>query len=297
MTHGRGGKGLTESLRRVALLPARYGITEDKLRQRVRAMTQQLARWEVVPTIPATAIALERHPAILKEYRQADPAVHGYHHMAYRGLDMQEQARDLDAARETFVRLGIPVRGFRAPYLRADRTTSKLLVKRGFAYDSSSAWFGLPASHAATPAAMELVQTRYGQVSTEPGELWMEGGIPELPVALPDDEILIDGLGIRSPAVIGRVLDAMFKSGSQSGRLLVLQVHPERYHFYTEALDAFLQSAKDAGAWTASLSEIASWVVKTRGRGWPGGCQTACAISGDLDAVTVSDFGHRVLEG
>jgi hypothetical protein len=144
---------------------------------------------------------------------------------------------------------------------------------------------------------MSLARSRYGDVSTHPPQPLSEGGLVELPVALPDDEILVDGLGIESCATLGRILSAMFEMATRSGALLVLQIHPERFHLFSEAVENLLYLATDAGAWTASLSEIADWIGRTGGRRWPDGHSLACAVSGDLDAVALTDFGHRMLEG
>jgi hypothetical protein len=260
-------------------------------------MTELLARWELTPTIPATAIALDRHPEILAEYAVADPAIHGYRHIPYRGAPREEQTQDLEAACEVFARHGLPFRGFRAPYLRADATTQELLRQRGFAYDSSAPWFALPDGTAAAERTVDLARSRYGDVSTEPPLPVSSDGLIELPVALPDDEILVDGLGIDNGATLGRIVFAMFETAAQSGALLVLQLHPERFHLFSEAVENLLRRAKDAGAWMASLAEIADSCGRAGGKKWPDGHSMACAVSGDLDAISLTDFGHRIMEG
>jgi len=291
------GKGIRGSVRRAGLLPMRYGVGAERIRARLREMTALLERWELTPTIPATAVALDRHPEILTEYASADPAIHGYHHVSYAGSPREAQARDLDAACDAFARHGLPTHGFRAPYLRADGTTRTLLRQRGFEYDSSAVWFALPVGHPATVKAMGLTKSRYGNVTTDPALPVLEDGLVELPVALPDDEILVDGLGIGSSATLGRVIGTMLEIALRSGALLVLQIHPERFHFFSDALEDLLRQAADAGAWMASLSEIANWTKAAGGRKWPDGRSMGLAISGDLDAVALTDFGHRILEG
>src|SRR3990172_5267602 len=217
MTGGKSGKGLGGTVRRAALLPRRYGLSPEKVRTRLREMAALTARWEVTSTVPATAIILDRHPGIAKELAAMDPAIHGHRHIPYAGLPASDQAKDLDAARATFARHGLPARGFRAPYLSASETTLRLLRERGFTYDSSEARFVLPEFDSVSKEAIRLSDTRYGRAQVGCAFPRMEGELAELPVALPDDEILADGLGIRSaatlPEIFGRVLAGAHEGG------------------------------------------------------------------------------------
>jgi hypothetical protein len=259
-------------------------------------MSALLARWELIPTVPATATALDRHPEVLREYASVDPAIHGFRHVPYAGMSRDEQARDLDAAVGVFAGLRLPSRGFRAPYLQADNDTLALLRERGFAYDSSFPWFALPKSHPAHDAALEFATARYGQVDVKPVVPRLQSGLVELPVALPDDEILVDAMDIEQPATLGRVLRTMFDTASRSGSLLVLQIHPERFHLFAEAVEGVLRQASDTNAWMAPLSTIAAEVSKAGGNWWPHERGPGLAITGDLDAVSLSDFGRGVSE-
>jgi len=292
----KAGKGLRGTARRASLLPARYGLTPDKLRTRIRAMTADLSRWEATPTVPVTANALDRHPEIAGDLVGCDSAIHGYRHVRYAGLSEAAQSHDLDLASRAFRNHQVPVQGFRAPYLAADATTRALLKSRGFAYDSSSPSMALPTDHPAAGEIVRLAEARYGDVPSGPARPTLEGGLVELPVALPDDEILIDGLGIDNEEGLGRIFQAMLRPALDAGALLVLQIHPERFHLCSKAIGGVLRSATDGGAWIAPLSEIASH-VRASPSGWPAGHAMALAVTGDLDAVSLLDFARRVWEG
>src|SRR2546426_3409868 len=293
----RAGKGFRGSARRASLLPLRYGIGPERLRSRLRSMAEVLARWETTPTVPVTTSALERHPALAEDLRRVDPAIHGYRHTRYSALRETEQARDLDEAMASFRRHGLPAHGFRAPYLAANETTRTLLKARGFAYDSSACALSLPQGHPAAPSVLRLAKARYGPVPEGPRGVQTDGGFVELPVALPDDEILIDGLGIENPEELTRIFRAMLEPCLRSGGLLVLQVHPERFHLCAAAVEGLLRSSRDKGAWMAPLSEIADHARNAPRGGWPGGQSMAVAVTGDLDAVSLLDFVHRLWGG
>ena len=114
--------------------------------------------------------------------------------------------------------------------------------------------------------------------------------------AHPDDEILIDALGMHSTAGLWHAFEAMMEMASSTGSHLVLQVHPERFHICEAALELLIERASDAGGWLTPLSEAADWVVRSAEgiRRWPGGHSFALSITGDLDAVSIGDFASRI---
>jgi len=116
-------------------------------------------------------------------------------------------------------------------------------------------------------------------------------------VALPDDEILVDAMGLRRPAALWRIFESMLEQVRIEGSLLALMVHPERFGFLSDAVELVLQRATDDGAWKASLSEISRWVIQRGGSSttWPHGSAYAVAITGDLDALSLTDFAWRAI--
>lgn len=296
MQDARSSKGFAGSIKRTALLPIRYGLGPAKIERRLRLMGSLLQRQEVTPTVPTTAVILERHPEICRALTGFDVAVHGYRHVAYAQLSPEEQMSDLQRATDVFESLGLPIRGFRTPYLRPHPETCSILSQRGFLFDSSATQFALPADHPAASAARSLAVMRYGTESVGDATQALGGGLTELPVSLPDDEILTDGLSITQASTLSRIFEAMLDYVRTSGRLLALQVHPERFQLFWPAIQVLLRHSTDDSAWTAPLSEIAGWVQK-RGvsDSWPNGSPYAVSVTGDLDALTLGDFACRVL--
>ena len=290
----RAEKGFFGMLRRAAVLPRRYGVSADKMCDRLRGMIDTLHRLEITPTIPITARILERHPDLRSELGAVDPAVHGYRHVAYARMSPSEQGRDLDAALRVFASHGLSARGFRAPYLRANEATRQLLRERGFLYDSSAASFALPNDDPVATEARRLAGVRYGDVQSGPSMQAFHEGLVELPVSLPDDELLVDGLGISSPEAIARIFGRLVDVANSRGSLLVLQVHPERFPLFADAITRVVRRATDLGAWRASLSEIAKRTVQGNYRS---GSPFTIAITGDLDAVSLGDFASRLWRG
>ncbi len=289
-------KGVPGAVYRAALLPVRYGISPDRLVSRLTRMTALMSRWDTQPTVPVTASTLERHPDLLRGLRDADVAIHGYRHVSYADLSLDEKRSDLESACAVFAKHGLVAQGFRAPYLRADQETFSLLRDRGFLFDSSNTRFALPVGHSVARAARDLAGSRYAMASRSPSASMPPTPI-DMPVSLPDDEILVDGLGIRTTRGLSSVFEAMMESASSAGSHLVLQIHPERFHICEAAVERLVETASDAGAWLTTLSGAANWILHSAGgtRGWPEGHSFALSVTGDLDSVALQDFARRSL--
>jgi len=290
-------KRFREKVRRVAMLPARYGLGPERMGRRIERMVAFMNRWEMRPTIPVTASVLDRYPGVISSLKGADLAIHGYHHRSYAGMSVEEQAADLDAAISAFGRHGLVAEGFRAPYLATNPATFRLLRSRRFVYDSSIPEFYLADGDSISHQAEQLADMRYGRRSSVPPSKKDGFGLTELRVALPDDEILVDGLGVRTSPALTRVLTAMVERAQTSGGHLILQIHPERFHILSDALHSVLDGATEHGAWKASLAEAAAWILLGKGGPghWPDGRPYALSVTGDLDALSLADFASRVL--
>jgi peptidoglycan/xylan/chitin deacetylase (PgdA/CDA1 family) len=256
-------------------------------------MIDLLQRLDITPTIPVAARTLERHPEFRLELEQVDPAIHGYRHVAYADMTRAEQEQDLHAARGVFKRHGLPVRGFRAPYLAANSTTRELLAKAGFLYDSSVACIATAAGDSLFHEAQRAAARRYAGVSVGTANVTVADGLVEIPVALPDDEILVDGLAITNPETLTRVMDRMLDAAYAQSSALVLQIHPERFPLFAIAIEHVSRRAAEFGAWRAPLSEIAHHAARA---GVNGSSSFVFAVSGDLDAASLGDFASRLWE-
>ena len=140
-----------------------------------------------------------------------------------------------------------------------------------------------------------MVASRYGEEPISPGATAYPTFV-EMPVSLPDDEILVDALGMHSSVGLWHAFEAMMEMASSTGSHLVLQVHPERFHICAAALELLIERAVDAGGWLTPLSGAAAWVVRSPGgsQRWPDGHSFALSITGDLDAVSIGDFASRI---
>ncbi len=298
MAAGKPNKGWPGKLRRAAVLPTRYGLGAEPFRRRLEDMVSDLHSLEITPTIPVTARTLARHPELVRDLKGAEVAVHGYHHTAYTSLEESEQSADLAAARDFFADISIPATGFRAPYLRLAPQTLSLLSQHGFTYDSSVP--RLADKQEPWPDSLRnAIMMRYGISALNAHAPFVDSQVVEIPVCLPDDEVLVDGVGLYNPNSIGRIFSAMLEGAEATHSLLVMQIHPERYHICERPLREALRAAADKGAWIAPLQDIARRIASSESKPpqWPRGSPFALAVTGDLDAAALSDFATRFLGG
>jgi hypothetical protein len=92
-------------------------------------------------------------------------------------------------------------------------------------------------------------------------------GFVEIPVSLPDDEILLDRMYIHDAEYLGNVWRKILDESHRRGELFTLQLHPERIDFFADALRGMLGEARGRkpGVWIATLDQIAEWWVDKSG--------------------------------
>jgi len=246
---------------------ARFGAT-------TAAMTRRLDRYDAImsdagarPTWPTTACVLDRHPALLRRYaeRGVELALHGLVHGDHAALDHREQRETIVRAVDIFHRAGLHPVGFRGPYLRYNSATLDVLRELGMTYHCSQA-VAFPVLDQAMPPraaanyqlALELYSARDARrVAVIPR---LRDGLVDIPVAIPDDEVLIERLGFSPEDRIATWRDLLGLT-YERGELFTIQLHPERILELAEALRAVLAEAqrRRPGVFVAQLHEIASW--------------------------------------
>ncbi len=263
-------RGAAASAGRVAQVLARFGATTDAMRRRLDAYDAILAPLDIRPTWPTTACVLSRHPDLLRRYRDRgiELAVHGLVHGDHARLDARRQRDTLGRASEIFRRAGLETIGFRGPYLRYNAATLEVLRSLGFRYHSSQAVsFALQraptAGRAITGVALARALYAAHDASAVAVVPRVRHGLVDLPVAIPDDEILVDRLDADDEAAAIQ-WRAMLDETYRRGELFTIQLHPERIVELGLALRATCQAARALSprVHVARLDEIASWWLR-----------------------------------
>ena len=258
------GKGILPFLSRSYAIAARYGFSAGKMAQALSQLVGVLMEYDCRATIPVTACALARQPSLAEKYQALglELAVHGYKHVDYLQLSAEQHRDHLCRARQVFEQAGIPAVGFRSPYLRWNGDMLSLLEEYGFDYDSSQVIAWNAASKLETEAYTRVLQF-YGARSADqyPSLPRLVGNLVQIPYCLPDDEALVERMGLLDRSEMSQVWVTMLDLIYSAGELFTLGIHPERASLCKEALHAVLAKARSLSpaVWIARLSEIAAW--------------------------------------
>ena len=269
ITFAARAKGPVALLKRARSITHRYGFSPAKMDQALHLFARILKRFNCGASLPLTAVTLERDPGTVAKYLDQDIefAIHGYTHVDYSQLTPEEQLAHLRRAREIFAAAGIQAPGFRSPYLRRDPHLYAAVEAAGFSYVSNQPvmWDALDAD-ALTPSGYACYQRAVDfyvpwLASERLSVPRLYNNLVEVPVSLPDDEILLDRLAGEANGLVAEVWQHILAESYQRGELFTVQLHPERILLCEEALRAVLERARSLspGVWIARLAEIADW--------------------------------------
>ncbi len=255
------------AIHRIYSISKRYGITRNRFIQYLYKFYEITNKYSVTPTFPVTAMVLARHSRIFRIFQDLGVkfAIHGYRHVDYSGFKLEDISRIIRKTVEIFQDKKIVAAGFRFPYLRWNKEFRDILEKEGLEWSSNETvcWKGLDNTSfmendwknfqkiMATYSSQE-----FNSVSLLPK---IYGAIVELPVALPDDDILIDRLKIYKQEEIFNYWHKMFIDSHKENGYLNYQMHPERTLLFCDALESLLQEIKKESVWVVSLDAVSRW--------------------------------------
>jgi peptidoglycan/xylan/chitin deacetylase (PgdA/CDA1 family) len=262
-------KGMGAFLRRARDLVGKYGFTPGKMDRALAMFSEILEQFGCGATFPLTTVALKRNSDVIVKYldRNIEFAVHGYTHVDYSQLAPEEQLAHLRLARQVFSDFGIKAVGFRSPYLRRSDQLYETIASAGFSYVSNQPvmWNVLESSTFVPPdcESYERAIVFYApwQASERLSLPQLGSGLVEIPVSLPDDEMLLDRLEGVGSDLVEKVWQSILTKTYSRGELFTIQLHPERIAGCAEGLSAVLARARQfvPSVWFARLDEIAAW--------------------------------------
>ncbi len=260
-------RGFINTLARSLQILERFGISAKRMHERLLRYVEVVNNFNCEPSLPITACVLARNPDVAKSLLEAgaELCVHGLFHNNISKLSEDEQREQIARAIEIFDQHGIAFEGFRSPYLKYNAATLRVIEDLGFQYDSNLAFFWDPLESLGNLSPTEVVGLRRGLDFYKPAHYPEERSLPrlignliEIPVSLPDDEILLDRMGMR-PQRISEVWLEMLHLALERNELLTIQLHPERLDILRKPLENLLEAAVSSGVWLAPLREISNW--------------------------------------
>jgi len=231
---------------------------------------EALARQECRPTFPTPGQVVHRNGAFCRELQQrgAELAVHGYHHLDFRALSAEEARSQFERATSAYKKSGIQTEGFRCPYLSyVERINRSLPPALEYGSNKAIEWdVVLPdASRRAGNGARAIFTglSKFYQPApsrTHVSVPSMAGQIVEIPVCIPDDLQLLDGLKLDDRAMLEAWTDLLHQT-HRRGELFDVLFHPESFDRSGPVLEAVLRKARDLqpSVWITQLRDINRW--------------------------------------
>ncbi len=283
--HSLRTKGLTGTIRRFFSLRKRYGFSGKKMKRNLKKYLTILGEDDIPFTMFVPAFVSKKHSGFLRNLNSdlLELGLHGYVHADYREMSRDEIKFHLELSKEIFDQFDMKIDGFRAPYLAWNDELIKEL-SNVITYDSSASYdSGVIDPGVTKYDKYDMIREYYSPVD-EP-KLIEKYSVIMIPVWLPDDEILVDRLGMEDQH-IGEYWIQMAKKAVSKKTPLVIQLHPERINHCEKALKRLIEFGKSKGAEFVKLSRLAR-EFKERGKDEKYHLQIA--ITGDLDMISLTD--------
>jgi peptidoglycan/xylan/chitin deacetylase (PgdA/CDA1 family) len=259
-------RGLSFIFQRGTKLLNRYSMSPGRAIRRLYECIETLAEVGCAPTFPTPGHVVNRYPQFIRslEDRGAEIAVHSYQHVDLSSLPVPLALQQLEKAMRTFGRYGIEARGFRCPYLGWSEELREALPIGMFDYSSNEAIcfelnnLGVGIKNQFFDAVRrfykgKLFSENICMPSTRPNLI-------EIPVCVPDDLQLHDGMALNSEGIDQvwcKILDQLY----ERGELFTLMFHPEMASFLEVPFKSLLRRASQyhLPVWVARLREISDW--------------------------------------
>lgn len=264
-------KGLVGGIIRAWMLVRRFDISGRRMGLALEHIANLGKRFGYKPALMVPAVVLRRHPVILDGLlaKDLELAIHGYTHRNFKPLSLEDQVDQIRKAKDVFLHLGVQATGFRTPYLSRNQLTEEAVRRCGLRWNSDVAFMAERLVNQNVGRTRYIVR-RALQRLYDPADAaqrvllpWIYQDLVCIPILLPDDEILVDRLGIRQPWAITHIWHKMLRWTIVRGELFVLQLHPERFFLCQEAMEELLNraSSEEGRTWIAGMDRIADWWI------------------------------------
>ena len=277
----------------------RYGLSQKRMVRALAQMSADARERGIGMTVPVVgSILTEKRADFLKSisHERFEIAVHGYRHEDFSALGVDRLRADISKAKETFEGYGFRPSGYRTPYMRPKDGLARLLSESGFAYSSSKTVIS-DRSTASNRATLEksdaMTREIYGPPLSNPKSITdgMENGVMEIPVSLPDDEVLIDRMGIRDDELTASILEDVIRTSLTSVPFAVVQIHPERYLLMRKALlSAVAKLQREGGIGFITLRELSEFLKSGKQSPSMARNEKFVCVTGDLDIMSLGDL-------
>jgi len=263
-----GTRSIQSSVSRIGSVIHRYGWNEYKFVRYVKDFISLTEAYGITPTFPVPGAIVKKYGDVFRELQDAGAvfAAHGFVHVDYSRVSSGEFMNHLAMTKEAFSENRLVCNGFRFPFFRKRPRFHEELAGAGFTWDSSDVLsFPLLSDNFSKGHLRDYERIKhtyealeYHQCTAMPVLL---NGLVEIPAGVPDDDMLVERLGILSQTdERWNIWQNMFETIYKDGSMLVLQAHPERFNTFKEPLRRLIENAaQTSNVWMASMDEVAQW--------------------------------------
>lgn len=259
-------RGARFILKRAQKLRERYDFNPGKAISRIQDCVDKLINFGCYPTFFVPGVVVKRNASFIHELQEkgCEIGVHGYQHIDMRSIPPQRANKQLEKSVDLFRKVDLQWDGFRCPYLSISDGLIQNLEPGLFNYSSNRAitWIDPVSNDHQKNLLFETIGGFY-QPTLAQSSLslpFYEETILEIPVSVPDDLQMRDGLDYTPEEILASLLKT-FKQIHQRGELFNLMFHPELASLliepFVEVLNG-LQNIQDR-VWIARLKDISGW--------------------------------------
>ena len=260
-------RGLQFIFQRAAILFNRYGISSSKAKTRIKDGMSIMAEYGCSPTFFTPGIVVKHYSRFIQDLQAngAEIAIHSYQHVDLTSISVDLAREQLTKAIHIFNTNKINSVGFRCPYLCFSDELLASLPDELFGYSSNQAvLLELPQLNQkkGQNVIFDALDRFYHPSSfTETPSLpSSHSNLIEIPVCVPDDMQLHDGLNLDSDG-ISQVWIEMLRHTYQRGELFNLIFHPELGSVCKPSFKDLLEEATrlTPKVWIVPLRDICKW--------------------------------------
>jgi peptidoglycan/xylan/chitin deacetylase (PgdA/CDA1 family) len=256
-----------------------YRYYQTPFEEIIGNILEVLSRHDAHYTFPTLASTAIEKPDLLKKIveSRSEVAAHGYNHVKYTLIKLEDQERDIERAKVTYQKMGVEVKGFRAPYNAYSPNTLELIEKHGFLWDGGIGY-----------AEENRNKMDLFKLKSSGRDL----NFYCVPLSGLSDDMMIDELGYSPNEMIRQLSKALDKT-KESKAVIMFDLHPIRIGQpeYIVVLDKLISYGKREGGWFPTVTEA---VLTRISKGDWNGYDFCCLLTGDIDNFHFRDYVRRL---
>lgn len=240
-----------------------------------------LDKYDSFFTFPTVAYTAKQDVDLLRTIIHAkhEIASHGYKHVRYQFLPKKTQEQDLNASLETYKKLGIKIKGFRAPYNMYNKDTPHLIEKFKLLWDGGIGY---------------RPNYRKGNKFFKIRLNGSQSAFTCIPLNNYTDDLLIDDYNLDA-GHMGKIFCKILDHTRSTGGLVMFDLHPIRIgqKKYIESLETLVRYGNDIGGWFPTVSDAVEYWNKFQR--WKEDRKFCVLLTGDIDNfVFLRDYLSRL---